>query len=60
MLMDLDVSNDALDLEVAVIKDGHAEEDEDEDKTEFTGFSVFGNKICLYGHDGLFMADITA
>ena len=56
--MDQDVSNEALDLEVAVIKDGHTEEDEDEDRSEYTGFSVFGNKICLYGHDGLLMADI--
>ena len=60
MLMDPDVSNDALDLEVAVIKDGHTEGDEDEDRSEYTGFSVFGKKICLYGHDGLFMADITS
>merc|ERR1711970_312475 len=57
MLMDPEVANDALDLEVAVMEEDDNEEDDD--KGEYRGFCVFGKKICIYGNDGLFTAEVT-
>eukprot|EP00092_Neocalanus_flemingeri_P069754 GFUD01085540.1.p1 GENE.GFUD01085540.1~~GFUD01085540.1.p1 ORF type:complete len:327 (-),score=109.76 GFUD01085540.1:125-1105(-) len=56
MLMDPEVANGALDLKVAVMEED--DEDEDDDKGEYKGFCVFGKKICIYGNDGLFTADV--
>jgi len=56
MLMDPDVADGALDLKVAVMEED--DEDEDDDKGEYKGFCVFGKKICIYGNDGLFTADV--
>merc|ERR1712025_1269504 len=59
-LADESVDNSALGM-VEVAKSGSAEgsDDEDEDdRGEFRGFSVFNNKICVYGNDGLFTADV--
>ena len=56
MLMDPDVTDTALDLKVAVLEED--DEDEDDDKGEYKGFCVFGKKICIYGNDGLFTADV--
>jgi len=56
MLMDPDVADSALDLKVAVMEED--DEDEDDDKGEYKGFCVFGKKICIYGNDGLFTADV--
>jgi hypothetical protein len=58
MLMDPDVADDALDLKVAVIDEDDDEDDEHEDKGEYKGFCVFGEKICIYGNDGLYTADV--
>merc|ERR1712183_679871 len=57
MLMDPEVANTALDLKVAVMEAD--DEDEDDDKGEYKGFCVFGKKLCIYGNDGLFTADVT-
>merc|ERR1712183_519512 len=57
MLMDPEVANDALDLEVAVMEED--DDEEDDDKGEYRGFCVFGKKICIYGNDGLFTAEVT-
>jgi len=57
MLMDPEVANTALDLKVAVMEED--DEDEDDDKGEYKGFCVFGKKLCIYGNDGLFTADVT-
>jgi len=56
MLMDPEVADSALDLKVAVVEED--DEDEDDDKGEYKGFCVFGKKICIYGNDGLFTADV--
>merc|ERR1711887_124076 len=57
MLMDPEVANDALDLEVAVMEED--DDEEDDDKGEYRGFCVFGKKICIYGNDGLFTAEVS-
>ena len=56
MLRDTAVINDALDLKVAIIEE--SDNDEDDDKGEYRGFCVYGKKICIYGNDGLFTADV--
>lgn len=56
MLMDPEVANAALDMELAVIEED--DEDEENDRGEYRGFCVFGKKICMYGNDGLFTADV--
>jgi len=59
-LADESVDNSALAM-VEVAKSGSAEgsDDEDEDdRGEFRGFSVYNGKICVYGNDGLFTADV--
>ena len=33
--------------------------DEDNDQGEYMGFCVFGKKICVYGNDGLFTANVS-
>ena len=57
MLYDRELTNDALDLKVAIIEEND-DDDEDDDKGEYKGFCVYGKKICIYGNDGLFTADV--
>jgi len=59
-LADESVDNSALGMvEVAKSGSGEGSDDEDEDdRGEFRGFSVYNNKICVYGNDGLFTADV--
>ena len=56
MLGNLDIENADLDLKL-VIAD---QEVDDECKGEgaYTGFCVFGEKMCVFGNDGLFVADL--
>ena len=68
MLSDEAVTNEALDLKLAVdIKTlarqnstgGPADDsdsDDDDDFGEYRGFCVYGNRIVIYGNDGLFTA----
>jgi len=57
-LMDPNVTDDDLDLKLAVVEDDDDADEEHEDKGEYKGFCVFGKKICIYGNDGLFTADV--
>merc|ERR1712002_1439476 len=57
MLMDPEIEDKALDLKIAVKDEDEGSDDEDE-KGEYSGFCVFGKKICVYGNDGLFTADV--
>merc|ERR1712212_1192648 len=57
MLMDPEIEDKALDLKIAVKDEDDGSDDEDE-KGEYNGFCVFGKKICVYGNDGLFTADV--
>ena len=57
MLMDPDVADSALDLKAAIILE-EDNDDDDDDQGEFKGFCVFGKKICIFGNDGLFTADV--
>jgi len=62
-LMDPDVKNEDLDLKVAVLpvdKDDDDDDDDDDDQGEYAGFCVYGKKICIYGNDGLYTADVSA
>ena len=56
MLMDPEVTNASLDMKLSVIEED--DEDEENDRGEYRGFCVFGKKICMYGNDGLFTADV--
>ena len=59
MLSDVSVADDALDLKIAVKMEDYDDEDpDDDDFGEFRGFCVYGKKICIYGNDGLFIADV--
>jgi len=58
MIMDPEVGDEKLDLKLAVVDDDDEDDDEHEDKGEYKGFCVFGKKICIYGNDGLFTADV--
>ena len=59
MLMDAEVEDKALDLKLAVKdNDEGSDSDSDDEKGEYNGFCVFGKKICIYGNDGLFTADV--
>ena len=60
MLMDPDVSDTALDLKLAIIQEENKDDDDDDDddQGEYKGFCVFGKKICIYGNDGLYTADV--
>ena len=49
LLEDPTVPDDALDLTPAI----NSQEEED-----YKGFSVFGRKLCIYGNDGLFTANV--
>ena len=55
--MDPEIEDKALDLKIAVKDEDDGSDDEDE-KGEYNGFCVFGKKICVYGNDGLFTADV--
>ena len=57
--MDPEIEDKDLDLKLAV-KDDDDDDDDDEEKEkgEYNGFCVFGKKICIYGNDGLFTADV--
>merc|ERR1712241_1620970 len=57
MLMDPEVEDKALDLKL-VVKDEDDGSDSDDEKGEYNGFCVFGKKICIYGNDGHFTADV--
>jgi len=59
MLMDPEIEDKDLDLKLAV-KDDDDDDDDDEEKEkgEYNGFCVFGKKICIYGNDGLYTADV--
>ena len=52
MLMDESVSDDALDLKLAVQRDA-VDEDDDDEQGELRGFCVYANRIVIYGNDGL-------
>ena len=67
MLSDEAVTNEALDLKLAVdIRtlsrqntgpgDDDSDSDDDDDFGEYRGFCVYGNRIVIYGNDGLFTA----
>ena len=68
MLSDEAVTNEALDLKLAVdIKtldranstgapEDDSDSDDDDDFGEYRGFCVYGNRIVIYGNDGLFTA----
>ena len=58
--MDPQVTDEALDLKVAVLNDDDDDSDDEDhdDKGEHQGFCVFGKKLCIYGNDGLFTADV--
>ena len=59
MLSDINVADDALDLKIAVKMEDYDDGDpDDDDFGEFRGFCVYGKKICIYGNDGLFIADV--
>ena len=34
------------------------QENDEDDRGEYNGFCVYGKKICIYGNDGLFTADV--
>merc|ERR1712241_605167 len=60
-LADESIDNDALGMEVVAKAKGGEEDgndDDDDDRGEFRGFCVYKNKICVYGNDGLFTADV--
>ena len=54
--MDPEIEDKDLDLKLAVKDDD--DDDEEKEKGEYNGFCVFGKKICIYGNDGLFTADV--
>ena len=68
MLSDEAVTNEVLDLKLAVdIKtlarpnstgapEDDSDSDDDDDFGEYRGFCVYGNRIVIYGNDGLFTA----
>ena len=56
--MDPEVSDSALDLKQAIIQAENNDDDDDGDQGEYKGFCVFGKKICIYGNDGLYTADV--
>ena len=56
MLGNLDIENADLDLKL-VIADQEVD-DECKEEGEYTGFCVFGEKMCVFGSDGLFVADL--
>ena len=64
MLSDESVANEALDLKLAVdietlsntAQAEDSESDNDDDFGEYRGFCVYGNRIVIYGNDGLFTA----
>jgi len=59
MLMDPEIEDKDLDLKLAVKDDDDdVDDDEEKEKGEYNGFCVFGKKICIYGNDGLFTADV--
>jgi len=58
MLMDESVSDDALDLKLAVERNVVDEEDDDE-QGELRGFCVYNNKIVIYGNDGLMIGTLS-
>jgi len=59
MLADESVSDDALDLKLAVQKQNDTDvDDDDDDQGELRGFCVYGKKIIIYGNDGLMIGDI--
>jgi len=58
-LADESVDNDSLGMEVVAKAETDEEnDDDDDDRGEFSGFCVYKNKICVYGNDGLFAADV--
>merc|ERR1712121_225336 len=62
-LADDSIDNDALGMEIVAKAKGvdvedDGNDDDDDDRGEFRGFCVYKNKICVYGNDGLFTADI--
>ena len=50
MLEDPTVPDDALDFTDVLI----CQEEED-----YQGFSVYGKQLCIFGNDGLFIANVT-
>ena len=59
-LADESIDNDALGMEVVAKAESSEEgnDEDDDDRGEFRGFCVYKNKICVYGNDGLFAADV--
>merc|ERR1712243_462892 len=58
MLMDPEIEDKDLDLKKAVKYEDNDDDDEEDEKGEYNGFCVYGKKICIYGNDGLFTADV--
>ena len=64
MLSDESVTNEDLDLKLAVdiktlsntAQAEDSDSDNDDDFGEYRGFCVYGNRIVIYGNDGLFTA----
>merc|ERR1712013_511410 len=58
MLMDPEIEDKDLDLKKAVKYEDNDDDNEEDEKGEYNGFCVYGKKICIYGNDGLFTADV--
>jgi len=56
--MDPEIEDKDLDLKKAVKYEDNDDDDEEDEKGEYNGFCVYGKKICIYGNDGLFTADV--
>ena len=56
MVGNLDLENSDLDLKLSVVEG--EDEDDVHEKGEHRGFCVFGKKICVFGNNGLFIADV--
>merc|ERR1711936_978907 len=58
-LMDANVDDKDLDMVVAArAESGDGDDSDDDDRGELDGFCVYNNRICVYGNDGLFAAQL--
>merc|ERR1711988_1095070 len=58
-LMDANVDDKDLDMCVAArAESGDGDDSDDDDRGELDGFCVYNNRICVYGNDGLFAAQL--
>ena len=56
MIGNLDLENADLDIRLVLADQGS--DDDIKEHGEYTGFCVFGEKMCVFGNDGLFVADL--